>query len=155
VSIDITGFNSFRNKIQRLNSLSTDDIAMAIAKKGRDLAEEYYASANVTVSVESNGNHASVIASGDEHLLYLEYGTGIVGEASTERGEPPNRPFDFFSRNQIIHLDTWTYNYWKKLHPEADDWIGFAPRAGMWKSARDLRQGKAKEAVIELINRED
>ena len=64
-NIDLSGLKNVRDKLQRLKAITNDDIVMAIAERGKELAQEKY-SGDIVVTTENIGNgRAKVIASGD------------------------------------------------------------------------------------------
>jgi len=103
VSIKISGLTKFQLP-------TNEELAFAIAQKGKDIADGYYAGEAVNVIVE-NGNPAKVVAEGTQ-VRYLEYGTGLKGEESGYDGNLPTEPIVFESPDGELQTTSgWEYNY--------------------------------------------
>lgn len=160
-NIDLSGIKSFRKRLQALKSISNDDIVMAVAEKGKDIAQSRYGG-DVVVSAESlGGGKAKIIASG-EKVAFYEYGVGTQGEESGYQGNLPTEPITFESAGETHTTQGWQYNYpnpkTKKTVGDSVGWFydgkftdGAPAQAQMWKTANELQNGKAVQAVKELM----
>lgn len=160
--IDTSGLENALNKIRKLKSINATDIVMAVAKRGKDIAQTEYGGASVSVSVESNGKgKASLVAEG-KNVAFFEYGTGRVGEG-TYKGTLPTQPISFESpKGEMQTTEGWQYYYdnpkTKVTQNGQEGWIanktfftGQPAQAQMWKTANKLIGGEARKAIEELI----
>lgn len=148
------------NGLKNLKIPTNEELAFAIAQKGKDIADNYYAGASVNVMVE-NGNPAKVVAEGQQ-VRYLEYGTGSQGALSGYEGNLPTEPITFESpKGDLQTTQGWKYNYrnpkTKVVEMGQIGWYfggkfttGRPAEAQMWKTARDLRE-QAKSIVMDSI----
>lgn len=108
ISIRIDGINNAIDRLERMRDdlrKKADLIARRLAEEGMDVASVIFQSAqyagdnDVVVTVEDDGKHARVIASG-KSVLFIEFGTGISfpehesglfahGEYGKKRGANP------------------------------------------------------------------
>lgn len=156
-NIDLSGIKSIRKRLQALKSISNDDIAMAIADKGKAIAQSRVGG-SITITTESLGNgKARLNATGDQ-ISFIEFGTGVKGKG-TYRGELPTEDISFTSRGLDFTTSGWIYNYYATFFspPTAlsdkrvKDFQGFSAKAPIWKTANELENGKALQAVKELM----
>ena len=109
-NIDLSGLKNVRDKLQRLKAITDDDIVMAIAERGKDLAQSKYGG-DVVVTAESlGGGKAKVIASG-EKVAFYEYGYGVEGRDSAYKGQLPTEPITFESAGNTHTTQGWEYYY--------------------------------------------
>lgn len=97
--------NSFIDKITTkadVRKLSQNAISL-IAENGENIAKEQYAGTNITVSSDTRKNGVSINASGQD-VLYMEFGTGRVGEHS-------GYPHDKLPKQGIPITGSWQYYY--------------------------------------------
>lgn len=148
----ISGLQSVREKLERIKNLNNDEIVMAIAEKGKDIAQDRFG-ASVTVETESLGSGKAIISAKGSQVSFIEFGTGLQGEG-TYQGELPTQDITFIARNGKEHTtDGWVYNYFvKDIDKNAKDHKGFVALAPMWRTANDLRNGSATQAVLELLD---
>lgn len=164
-NIDLSGLKNVRDKLQRLKAITDDDIVMAIAERGKELAQEKY-SGDIVVTTENIGNgRAKVIASG-EKVAFYEYGYGVEGRDSAYQGQLPTEPITFESAGNTHTTQGWEYYYpnskTKRTVGGQQGWFhnkefvtGQPAQAQMWRTANELEQGEAKKAVEQLFKERD
>ena len=164
-NIDLSGLKNVRDKLQRLKAITNDDIVMAIAERGKELAQEKY-SGDIVVTTENIGNgRAKVIASG-EKVAFYEYGYGVEGRDSAYQGQLPTEPITFESAGNTHTTQGWEYYYpnskTKRTVGGQQGWFhnkefvtGQPAQAQMWRTANELEQGEAKKAVEQLFKERD
>ena len=151
--------------MQRLKAITNDDIAMAVAERGKDLAQSKYGG-DVVVTAESlGGGKAKVIASG-EKVAFYEYGYGVEGRDSAYQGQLPTEPITFESAGNTHTTQGWEYYYpnskTKRTVGGQQGWFhnkefvtGQPAQAQMWRTANELEQGEAKKAIEQLFKERD
>ena len=164
-NIDLSGLKNVRDKLQRLKAITDDDIVMAIAERGKELAQEKY-SGDIVVTTENIGNgRAKVIASG-EKVAFYEYGYGVEGRDSAYQGQLPTEPITFESAGNTHTTQGWEYYYpnskTKRTVSGQQGWFhnkefvtGQPAQAQMWRTANELEQGEAKKAIEQLFKERD
>ena len=164
-NIDLSGLKNVRDKLQRLKAITDDDIVMAIAERGKELAQEKY-SGDIVVTTENIGNgRAKVIASG-EKVAFYEYGYGVEGRDSAYQGQLPTEPITFESAGNTHTTQGWEYYYpnskTKRTVGGQQGWFhnkefvtGQPAQAQMWRTANELEQGEAKKAIEQLFKERD
>ena len=164
-NIDLSGLKNVRDKLQRLKAITNDDIAMAVAERGKDLAQSKYGG-DVVVTAESlGGGKAKVIASG-EKVAFYEFGYGVEGRDSAYKGQLPTNPLTFESAGNIHTTQGWEYYYpnskTKRTVGGQQGWFhnkefvtGQPAQAQMWRTANELEQGEAKKAIEQLFKERD
>ncbi len=165
-NIDLSGLKNVRDKLQRLKAITNDDIVMAIAERGKELAQEKY-SGDIVVTTENIGNgRAKVIASG-EKVAFYEYGYGVEGRDSAYKGQLPTEPITFESAGNTHTTQGWEYYYpnskTKRTNSKGEQgWFhnkkfvtGKPAQAQMWRTANELEQGEAKKAIEQLFKERD
>ena len=164
-NIDLSGLKNVRDKLQRLKAITNDDIAMAIAERGKDLAQSKYGG-DVIVTAESlGGGKAKVISSG-EKVAFYEYGYGVEGRDSAYKGQLPTEPITFESAGNTHTTQGWEYYYpnskTKRTVGGQQGWFhnkefvtGQPAQAQMWRTANELEQGEAKKAIEQLFKERD
>ena len=164
-NIDLSGLKNVRDKLQRLKAITNDDIAMAVAERGKDLAQSKYGG-DVVVTAESlGGGKAKVIASG-EKVAFYEYGYGVEGRDSAYKGQLPTEPITFESAGNTHTTQGWEYYYpnskTKRTVGGQEGWFhnkefvtGQPAQAQMWRTANELKQGEAKKAIEQLFKERD
>lgn len=164
-NIDLSGLKNVRDKLQRLKAITNDDIAMAVAERGKDLAQSKYGG-DVVVTAESlGGGKAKVIASG-EKVAFYEYGYGVEGRDSAYQGQLPTEPITFESAGNTHTTQGWEYYYpnskTKRTVGGQEGWFhnrqfvtGQPAQAQMWRTANELEQGEAKKAIEQLFKERD
>ena len=165
-NIDLSGLKNVRDKLQRLKAITNDDIAMAVAERGKDLAQSKY-DGDVVVTAESlGGGKAKVIASG-EKVAFYEYGYGVEGRDSAYKGQLPTEPITFESAGNTHTTQGWEYYYpnskTKRTNAKGEQgWFhnkkfvtGQSAQAQMWRTANELEQGEAKKAIEQLFKERD
>lgn len=165
-NIDLSGLKNVRDKLQRLKAITNDDIAMAVAERGKDLAQSKYGG-DVVVTAESlGGGKAKVIASG-EKVAFYEYGYGVEGRDSAYKGQLPTEPITFESAGNTHTTQGWEYYYpnskTKRTNAKGEQgWFhnkkfvtGQSAQAQMWRTANELEQGEAKKAIEQLFKERD
>ena len=164
-NIDSSGLKNVRDKLQRLKAITNDDIVMAIAERGKELAQEKY-SGDIVVTTENIGNgRAKVIASG-EKVAFYEFGYGVEGRDSAYQGQLPTEPITFESAGNTHTTQGWEYYYpnskTKRTVGGQQGWFhnkefvtGQPAQAQMWRTANELEQGEAKSAVEQLFKERD
>lgn len=165
-NIDLSGLKNVRDKLQRLKAITNDDIAMAVAERGKDLAQSKY-DGDVVVTAESlGGGKAKVIASG-EKVAFYEYGYGVEGRDSAYKGQLPTEPITFESAGNTHTTQGWEYYYpnskTKRTNAKGEQgWFhnkkfvtGQSAQAQMWRTANELKQGEAKKAIEQLFKERD
>lgn len=164
-NIDLSGLKNVRDKLQRLKAITNDDIVMAIAERGKELAQEKY-SGDIVVTTENIGNgRAKVIASG-EKVAFYEYGYGVEGRDSAYQGQLPTEPITFESAGNTHTTQGWEYYYpnskTKRTVGGQQGWFhnkefvtGQPAQAQMWRTANELEQGEAKKAIEQLFKERD
>ena len=165
-NIDLSGLKNVRDKLQRLKAITNDDIAMAVAERGKDLAQSKYGG-DVVVTAESlGGGKAKVIASG-EKVAFYEYGYGVEGRDSAYKGQLPTEPITFESAGNTHTTQGWEYYYpnskTKRTNAKGEQgWFhnkkfvtGQPAQAQMWRTANELEQGEAKKAIEQLFKERD
>ena len=96
----ISGIKEVRAKLQRLKNISNDDIVMAVAERGKDIAESLYGGESIVVTTENlGGGKARIVASG-EKVAFYEFGFGVEGRDSAYQGNLPTEPITFESANE-------------------------------------------------------
>ena len=163
--IDLSGLKNVRDKLQRLKAITNDDIVMAVAERGKDLAQSKYGG-DVVVTAESlGGGKAKVIASG-EKVAFYEYGYGVEGRDSAYQGQLPTEPITFESAGNTHTTQGWEYYYpnskTKRTVGGQQGWFhnkefvtGQPAQAQMWRTANELEQGEAKKAIEQLFKERD
>ena len=164
-NIDLSGLKNVRDKLQRLRATTNDDIVMAVAERGKDLAQSKYGG-DVVVTAESlGGGKAKVIASG-EKVAFYEYGYGVEGRDSAYKGQLPTEPITFESAGNTHTTQGWEYYYpnskTKRTVGGQQGWFhnkefvtGQPAQAQMWRTANELEQGEAKKAIEQLFKERD
>lgn len=164
-NIDLSGLKNVRDKLQRLKAITNDDIVMAVAERGKDLAQSKYGG-DIVVTTENIGNgRAKVIASG-EKVAFYEYGYGVEGRDSAYQGQLPTEPITFESAGNTHTTQGWEYYYpnskTKRTVGGQEGWFhnrqfvtGQPAQAQMWRTANELEQGEAKQAVEQLFKERD
>lgn len=165
-NIDLSGLKNVRDKLQRLKAITNDDIVMAVAERGKDLAQSKY-DGDVVVTAESlGGGKAKVIASG-EKVAFYEYGYGVEGRDSAYKGQLPTEPITFESAGNTHTTQGWEYYYpnskTKRTNAKGEQgWFhnkkfvtGQSAQAQMWRTANELEQGEAKKAIEQLFKERD
>lgn len=164
-NIDLSGLKNVRDKLQRLRAITNDDIVMAVAERGKDLAQSKYGG-DVVVTAESlGGGKAKVIASG-EKVAFYEYGYGVEGRDSAYKGQLPTEPITFESAGNTHTTQSWEYYYpnskTKRTVGGQQGWFydkefvtGQPAQAQMWRTANELEQGEAKKAIEQLFKERD
>ena len=154
--VTVKNITGFRNRLQKLKQTTNDELALAIAEYGRDLAQSLYSGDSVIVTAESTGNGKARITTEGKQVAFLEYGIGTSGEGSYE-GKLPNQPITFINRRkQPQTVDEWLYNYYQKtIDKDAKPVEGFTAKAQMWHTAEDIRQGGAEKAVKQYLDEKD
>ena len=165
MNIDLSGLKNVRDKLQRLKAITNDDIVMAVAERGKDLAQSKYGG-DVVVTAESlGGGKAKVIASG-EKIAFYEYGYGVEGRDSAYQGQLPTEPITFESAGVTHTTQGWEYYYpnskTKRTVGGQEGWFynrqfvtGQPAQAQMWRTANELEQGEAASAVEQLFKERD
>lgn len=159
--INVSGLKNIRDKLQKYKKITATDIALAVAEKGKDLAQEKYGGASVVVTAETLGEGKARISAKGKGVAFLEYGTGRVGEG-TYKGKLPTQPITFESGGETHTTEGWEYYYdnpkTKVTQNGQEGWIanktfftGQAAQAQMWKTANELIGGEARKAIEELI----
>lgn len=156
IKINNKGLKRFESKLKSNFSDLKDEVALALAERGVEIAQSKYSSESIQVSAEliSNG-HAVVRAKGDQ-IGYLEFGTGIQGEGKYPNEKVlPTQTLEFESPKGVPRkTQGWVYNYMKKLyHPENKDVVGRPPQAQMFYTAQELKAEKGK--IIKKVLRGD
>ena len=156
IKINDKGLKRFENNLKSNFSDLKDEVALALAERGVEIAKSKYSSESIQVSAEliSNG-HAVVIAKGDQ-IGYLEFGTGIQGEGKyPDQTKLPTETLEFESPKGVPRkTQGWVYNYMKKLyHPENKDVVGRPPQAQMFYTAQELKAEKGE--IIKKVLRGD
>lgn len=138
---------------------------MAVAERGKDLAQSKYGG-DIVVTAESLGNgKAKVIASG-EKVAFYEYGYGVEGRDSAYQGQLPTEPITFESAGNTHTTQGWEYYYpnskTKRTVGGQQGWFydkefvtGQPAQAQMWRTANELEQGEASSAVEKLFKERD
>lgn len=138
---------------------------MAVAEKGRDIAQSKY-SGDVMVTTESlGGGKAKIIASGKDVAFY-EFGVGTQGKESAYQGELPTQSITFQSAGESHTTQGWEYNYpnpkTKRDMGNGVGWFyggkftdGKPAQAQMWQTANELEQGEAVNAIKKLFKERD
>ena len=139
---------------------------MAVADKGKDIAQSRY-DGDVIVTTESlGGGKAKVIASG-EKVAFYEYGYGVEGRDSAYKGQLPTEPITFESAGNTHTTQGWEYYYpnskTKRTNAKGEQgWFhnkkfvtGQSAQAQMWRTANELEQGEAKKAIEQLFKERD
>ena len=165
-NIDLSGLKNVRDKLQRFKAITDDDIVMAVAERGKDLAQSKYGG-DVVVTAESlGGGKAKVIASG-EKVAFYEYGYGVEGRDSAYKGQLPTEPITFESAGNTHTTQGWEYYYpnskTKRTNAKGEQgWFhnkkfvtGQSAQAQMWRTANELEQGEAKKAIEQLFKERD
>ena len=161
MSIDLSGLKNVRDKLQRLKAITNDDIVMAVAKRGKEIAKVGFGSAADVEAIPLGNGKARLEARG-QGVSFLEYGIGTSGEGHYP-GELPTQPITFYSTKLKREHTTsgWEYNYFaehiRRKYPNAkvEDVTGFQAKAPMWHTANELKQGEAKQAVEQLFKERD
>lgn len=151
--VTVTGIENIRNRLQRLEQSTSDELATAIAEYGRDYAQSLYSGESVMVTAENTGKGRARITASGSQVAFLEYGIGTRGENSYQ-GELPTQPITFVNRRKKTQtLDQWTYNYYQKTVDEGAKLVeGFSAKAQMWNTAENIRQGGAKKAIKQYLS---
>lgn len=160
-NIDLSGLKNVRDKLQRLKAITDDDIVMAVAEKGKEIAEVGFGSAADVEAIPLGNGKARLEARG-QSVSFIEYGIGTSGEGHYP-GELPTQPITFYSTKLKREHTTsgWEYNYFAKYVRNQDpnakvkDVTGFQAKAPMWNTANRLKQGEAKQAVEQLFKERD
>ncbi len=160
--IDTSGLENALNKIRKLKNINATDIAMAVAEKGKDLAQKKYGGTSVVVTSETLGEGKSRITAKGKGVAFMEYGTGRVGEG-TYKGTLPTQPISFESpKGEMQTTEGWQYYYdnpkTKITKDGQEGWeangvffTGQEAGAQMWKTANELIGGEARKAIEEFI----
>ena len=148
-NIDLSGIKSIRKRLQALKSISNDDIVMAVADKGKAIAQSRVGG-SITITTESLGNGKARLNATGSQISFIEFGTGVRGKG-TYLGELPTQDISFESRNQEWTMPGWVYNYYATFIRGEKDFQGFSAKAPIWKTANDLENGKAIQAIKELM----
>ena len=166
MNINLSGLKNVRDKLQRLKAITNDDIAMAVAERGKDLAQSKYDGVVVVTAESLGGGKAKVIASG-EKVAFYEYGYGVEGRDSAYKGQLPTEPITFESAGNTHTTQGWEYYYpnskTKRTNAKGEQgWFhnkkfvtGQSAQAQMWRTANELEQGEAKKAIEQLFKERD
>lgn len=163
-NIDLSGLKSVRDKLQRLKAITNDDIVMAIAERGKELAQVGFVSAADVEAIPLGNGKARLEARG-QSVSFIEYGIGTSGDGSyPDISKLPTEPITFYSTKLKREYTTekgWEYNYFAEYVRKQDqnskvkDVTGFEAKAPMWNTANRLEQGEAKSAVEQLFKERD
>lgn len=164
-NIDLSGLKNVRDKLQRLKAITNDDIVMAVAEKGKDIAQSRY-DGDVIVTAESLGGGKARLSAKGEKVAFYEFGVGTQGQESGYQGELPTEPITFESAGETQTTQGWQYNYpnpkTKRNMGNGIGWFyggkftdGQPAQAQMWRTANDLEQGEALKAVEQLFKERD
>ena len=96
-NIDLSGLKNVRDKLQRLRAITNDDIVMAVAERGKELAQEGFG-VNVSIEAIPLGNGKARVEARGQQVSFIEYGVGTSGEG-TYQGELPTQDITFTARN--------------------------------------------------------
>lgn len=132
-------------------SIKPNEIADIVGDVGINIARQEYAITGITpneIRKEINGNQVEIVAVG-EHLAFMEFGTGVLGEG-TYSGDLPEKSvkLQFESPKGIQQsTDGWVYNYRKKQNPDKveKDWKGMPAKAQMFNSSQRLSEQLGEE----------
>ena len=164
-NIDLSGLKNVRDKLQRLRAITNDDIVMAVAERGKELAQEKY-SGDVVVTTENIGNGKAKVIASSEKVAFYEFGYGVEGRDSAYKGQLPTNPLTFESAGNIHTTQGWEYYYpnskTKRTVGGQQGWFhnkefvtGQPAQAQMWRTANELEQGEAKKAIEQLFKERD
>lgn len=156
IKINDKGLKRFQRNLKSDFSDLKDEVALAFAERGVEIAKSKYSSESIQVSAEliSNG-HAVVRAKGDQ-IGYLEFGTGIQGEGKyPDESKLPTQTLEFESPKGVPRKTKgWVYNYMKKLYqPNKKDVTGRPPQAQMFYTGQELWEERGK--IIKKVLRGD
>lgn len=151
--------SAYLNNLRKVEKNSADYFADKIANEGRIIAENYYGidrdddpenQPNINVSVNILGDGKSQVVASGKGLVYLEYGTGKLGESSNYQFKNPvPRTFHSNKLNRDVSLSEWAYNYAHNENSALPEVDGHRAFAQMFNTAQDLRQKYAKHIVEE------
>lgn len=165
-NIDLSGLKNVRDKLQRLKAITNDDIVMAVAEKGKDIAQSRY-DGDVVVTAESLGGGKARLSAKGEKVAFYEFGVGVEGRDSAYKGQLPTEPITFESAGSTYTTQGWEYYYnnpkTKRTNAKGEQgWFhnkkfvkGKPAEAQMWRTANDLEQGEALKAVEQLFKERD
>ena len=153
----VEGIDKLRAKLQKLKNIDNDEIVMAVAERGAEIAKAKYGGKPVTVTTKNlGGGKAQIIASGNS-VAFFEYGTGVEGEGTYE-GQLPTEPISFESGGEQRQTMGWEYYYdnpdTKVTRNGQQGWllnkafvVGRKAEAQMWKTATELVDNEAANAI--------
>ena len=160
---DLQGLLRFKNKIQEASKITNQNLSLAIANKAKEIAEKNYTdSPKVDFTVSKIGKNKTRLTASGEEVSFSEYGTGFAG-IGTYPGELPTDPIQFESAGETHTTQGWEYLYpnEKTKRPKDDPtyWyyagektMGKEANAFMYKTAKELRDGKAAEVVKKIYH---
>ena len=162
---NLSGLKNVRDKLQRLKAITNDDIVMAVAERGKEIAEIGFGSSAEKVEVIPLGNGRARLEARGQGVSFLEYGIGTSGDGSyPDPTKVPTQPITFYStklKREYTTENGWEYNYFaehvRRENPNAkvEDVAGFQAKAPMWHTANSLRDGEAASAVEQLFKERD
>lgn len=157
------GLTDLRERLNKLKSLNLDELVMRVAEHGAELAQSKYSGEAVIVQAESLSNGKARIVANGEKVGYLEFGTGDEGKQSGYQGNLPTEPITFNVGNRTLSTQGWEYYYnntqTKRTKDGKRGWYyqkefqeGQPAQAQMWRTANELEQGEAKNAVKQYLD---
>lgn len=119
MATNLKGLNSFKNKLQaysNINAKFTNEIISAILKRALEIArEEYSGVSSIDIGTEIISNSVGRLYAKGKNVAYIEFGTGLIGEASQYPKEKlPKEKLVFESpkgSGKIQQTDGWEYYY--------------------------------------------
>ena len=166
MSISIKGLQNFKKKVASYKNFDNvcERVAQRIADRGSEIAQSEYGERTVDIQViqgEAEGSR-KIVAKG-RGLAFDEFGTGLVGQGTYE-GNLPTETIEFESpKGSPQSTQGWEYYYpnskTKRTNAKGEQgWFhnkkfvkGKPAEAQMWKTANELENGKAVQAIKELM----
>ena len=165
------GLQNFANKLKNYKAQGdlAERVVEKVANKGIEIAQNKWGN-QANVIQRGDGVKRSIIAVDNNKInpsiAYTEFGTGIQGEGKYE-GKLPTQNISFTDKNGL----EWTAQGWEYYYPNSktkrtvggqEGWFhnrqfvtGQPAQAQMWRTANELEQGEAKQAVEQLFKERD
>lgn len=116
---DLKGLNSFKEKLKsysNINAKFRNGVINAILERALQIArEEYSGLSSIDVGIEKVSTGMGRLYAKGESVAYIEFGTGLVGEASQyPKDKLPTQKLEFESpkdSGKMQQTDGWEYYY--------------------------------------------
>lgn len=148
--------NSFLNKLNKSKNKMVDRVANLIATTGEEIAKSQYAGTSIVVSqTKINNGRFSIIAKG-KGIIFKEFGTGVVGKASSYKGKLPSSGIPITGRWQYYYPSKFKaivngrQGWWTSLNGKGHFFVGNVAENQMFNTSKYLKEYIQKELKGDL-----